>query len=397
MPLTAALGDELIDATACSDDAWRALHRARPRPTLTCRACSHPMHAKVSTRGLRFFAHDRERANCPAAGETAEHRELKAELATAIRAAGWIADLEAYPAPTDRGGWRADVLATSPSGDRVALEAQLAAMTADIGAARTALYAADAIRTLWVTTKHAPWLWSIPGVRVERAADRLVATRGCLRRPEVGGWEPARVELDRLVATFLAGRVVPHDVGYFTEHVSWGAKERQLWHKDALALVSVGNAERDREQRRREAEAWTKRAADQEAWERNVKALYARQQKLLPWVVEAAAQTGTVWVGAPPRLVSVEPMSAHIDDAAGNPKTAMGAAVWTGGVRFELSLFAVICPVAGRITSSLAASWRSRGVRVFVENEREAGNVARALGWRDGGPELLRGPIVATK
>lgn len=60
----------------------------------------------------------------------------------------------------------ADVLAIGPRGERVALEAQLVPMTAAGGEERTATYAADAIRTLWVTTKNTSWLYGIPGVKI---------------------------------------------------------------------------------------------------------------------------------------------------------------------------------------------------------------------------------------
>jgi hypothetical protein len=43
-------------------------------------------------------------------------------------------------------------------------------------------------------------------------------------------------------------------------------------------------------------------------------------------------------------------------------------------------LFAVVCRVASRNSRALAASWRRRGVRVFVEDPHEARRVAKALG-----------------
>ena len=76
---------------------------------------------------MRFFAHDADAPNCGLAGESLAHRLLKIELASAIRAAGWHAELE-----VPGNGWRADVLATSPDGKtRMAWEAQLAASTAE--------------------------------------------------------------------------------------------------------------------------------------------------------------------------------------------------------------------------------------------------------------------------
>jgi competence protein CoiA len=106
------------------------------------------LHAKVSQRGLRFFAHDAAHRDCPLAGETIEHRLLKSALAAAVRLTGWHAALEAT-AP-DR-SWRADVMATSPDGARrAAWEAQLSRQHEDDTTARTARYAADGIEVIWV-------------------------------------------------------------------------------------------------------------------------------------------------------------------------------------------------------------------------------------------------------
>ena len=88
---------------------WSEIHRRRPRVRLCCQQCDHPVHAKVSSGGLRFFAHDPERRpDCPAARETMEHHLLKLELATAVRSTGWRAELEATRPGAQ---WRADVLA----------------------------------------------------------------------------------------------------------------------------------------------------------------------------------------------------------------------------------------------------------------------------------------------
>lgn len=66
--------------------------------------------------------------------------------------------------------------------------------------------------------------------------------------------------------------------------------------------------------------------------------------------------------------------------------------VWLGGRHREgLFLFAVLSPVASRITASLADSWRRRGVRVFVVEDREGDRVARALGrWAASALQLHR-------
>src|SRR4051812_13768746 len=127
MPLTAS--SVQLDATLPDlgvDRRWEIVHRVRPRPMLSCPGCGSSLHAKVSpaSRKLRYFAHDAARTDCLLNGETLAHRLLKTELASAVREAGWIAELEVSG---DR--WRADVLATSPNGiRRIAWEAQLAGL-----------------------------------------------------------------------------------------------------------------------------------------------------------------------------------------------------------------------------------------------------------------------------
>lgn len=166
MPLTAVYADagvlDLTSDTVHDDVPWSALHRARPRPPLTCRECGHGLHAKVSRTGMRFFAHDAGAPMCALAGESLAHRLLKVELASAIRAAGWHAELEVAG-----DGWRADVLATSPDGTvRMAWEAQLAAATIDELTERTATMTASGLRVCWITDKDRPFIGHVPSVRI---------------------------------------------------------------------------------------------------------------------------------------------------------------------------------------------------------------------------------------
>ncbi|WP_457034191.1 hypothetical protein [Kitasatospora sp. P5_F3] len=95
--------------------AWKTVWRARPGAPLVCAECRHPVHAKVSRSGLRFFAHAPRPPHCEIAlqGESEAHHLLELELTGAARDAGAHAELEAR-APD--GSWRADVLATDPAG-----------------------------------------------------------------------------------------------------------------------------------------------------------------------------------------------------------------------------------------------------------------------------------------
>ncbi|MCX4821595.1 hypothetical protein OG883_17195 [Streptomyces sp. NBC_01142] len=109
---------------------------------LHCIYCEHRMHAKRSIAGLRYFAHDLDGAECSLGLETMEHRLLKLQLASAIRAAGHQAELE-VPGPDGR--WRADVLATTGSGRRMAWQAQMSSITTVDARRRTANLEADAV------------------------------------------------------------------------------------------------------------------------------------------------------------------------------------------------------------------------------------------------------------
>ncbi|MGO9900171.1 MAG: competence protein CoiA family protein [Solirubrobacteraceae bacterium] len=168
-----------IDSTSCDEGVWVAIYKTQPRTALFCRECGSSMHAKVSSQGTRFFAHDRKQLRCSLNGETPMHRLLKSQLAEIIRACGWNAEMEAMPSDSDIGGWRADVLASHHQhARRVAFEVQLAAMTVVEGRERSARYSGDAIETIWLTTKNTPWLWKPPACCVDASvSERGVAAR----------------------------------------------------------------------------------------------------------------------------------------------------------------------------------------------------------------------------
>lgn len=342
------------------------------------------MQAKVSKRGLRFFAHDRVSPECPAAGETPEHRALKALLAAAARSAGWIASIEVDPDADDAGGWRADVLARDIGSERrVALEAQLASMTVEVGRQRTALYAADRIRVLWATSKDSPWLLGLPGIKVvDDGSGGQVVTRGLARWLDAN-WslDVGPVPLDRVVAGFLEERAVERPLRYASEELQRGGRSIHLWHDDAVVVArasdvaAAGLYEAQQAARLAEAELEKERHAE------NIRALHSRQERLLPVAVEdARRERGGVWVGVPPRWAPRErPVDAT--EARGNLATAMGSVVWVGHSATEIRLFAVLSPVASRISPDLAASWHRRQARIYVAGDDEARRVARALGW----------------
>ena len=400
MPLTALHdgGDEVLDATACSDRHWATVHKVSPRVSLRCRACGHPMHAKVSPRGTRFFAHDRKVPDCPAAGETPLHRLLKGILADGIRAAGWSAVVEATPGSGDVGGWRADVLAVdATTGRRVAFEVQLAALTIADARSRTARYSADEIQTIWLTTRSAPWVWAVPGCRLEQvAADDAIeppafAVVAGLAKLVDDVWEnPPPVALQRVIAGVLASTIVAFVIGHVHEELPHGQGTRMLWHHEATALVPSAHVPRGRklarDQARAEARAnaeYERDRADRARHRSNLDALYDRQEHLVPIAVahatDALATGEYVWIGIPATRLLPGTVVGRFS-AAGNEKTAQGATVWIGRNRDALRLFAVCSPVASLASAGLGASWRRRHVRVYVAQANEAKRVAAALG-----------------
>ncbi|MGW8702348.1 competence protein CoiA family protein [Streptomyces eurythermus] len=226
--------------------AWEAVYRARPRPALACTQCGGPMHAKVSPRGGRFFAHDRRSPACAGAGETEEHRSLKRALAAAARQAGHRAQLEVT---ASHGGWRADVLVTSAGDRRTALEAQVSSAPVDDVVVRTRRYRDDGIAVVWFTHRAARWLAHVPAARLYRPAapDRpwkrtqpLVSRFSVVPCGEVcdprpfwhgpvhAGWDHDEERLlTEFVADVLDGRLVPRTftTALGTRYDGWAAPE----------------------------------------------------------------------------------------------------------------------------------------------------------------------------
>ena len=177
------------------------------------------MHAKQrSESGLRFFAHTVVVPDCPSQGESVRHLALKAEFAMAFRAAGWSAELE-----VSGQNWRADVLASDHSGNRVAIEVQLASITPEEVQDRTARHAAAGVRSLWVVATPRPlWARQFPTVLIN-TDDRVVSTVLITpppksKQPVLAG--PATVR--RFVERWTEGRLTAVDDLY------------QLWRPSSL-------------------------------------------------------------------------------------------------------------------------------------------------------------------
>ncbi|MET7802878.1 competence protein CoiA, partial [Streptomyces decoyicus] len=168
------------------------------------------MHAKTSRTGLRFFAHAPDAPTCALALESVAHHLMKLELANAARDAGAHAELEARGPD---GIWRADVLATDPTGTwKTALEAQLAPITdADI-TARTEKMRGEGVASIWFSDRSRPsWLGIVPSVRLERpeGAQHLAVGEGLVKFTG-GGWGAVSVSLTQFLTWVFARRIVTH-------------------------------------------------------------------------------------------------------------------------------------------------------------------------------------------
>ncbi|WP_309238870.1 competence protein CoiA family protein [Streptomyces lunaelactis] len=190
--------------------SWDAVWKMKPPAPLTCDECCHPMHAKTSRTGLRFFAHAPGAPACALALESVAHHLLKLELANAARDAGAHAELEARGPD---GTWRADVLATDPAGTwKTALEAQLAPITDADTIARTEKMHADGVTSIWFSDRpRPPWLGTVPSVRLERieGARHLAVGEGLVRFTG-RSWSAVSASLTQFLTWAFARRIVTH-------------------------------------------------------------------------------------------------------------------------------------------------------------------------------------------
>ncbi|MEV8034664.1 competence protein CoiA [Streptomyces sp. NPDC086182] len=246
---------------------WDAIHRVRPPAPLACPECSHGMHANVSSLGLRFFAHVPGAPACTLAEESMAHHLLKLELAQAVRAAGWMAELE-VSGPDGR--WRADVLTSTASGRRIALEALLASVTAAGIRDRTVRMSSYGVRSRWFSDRsRIPWLGAVPSVRSARQGDDLVAVEP-MARFAGAYWTPEpSIPLTEFVGRFLTSRFVSHAPRTPQRHVA--RPVTRLWAHPKCVLAEAKKLGDEEKQQR----------AAQEEQERAERRGYARREAAL--------------------------------------------------------------------------------------------------------------------
>ncbi|MFF4579973.1 competence protein CoiA family protein [Streptomyces sp. NPDC001373] len=308
MPFT-ALHPELGRIDSTQPDlgaglAWSQVHKVSPRVALTCPECAWGVHAKHSPNRVRFFCHDAGRPpECSLANESWEHHMLKLEMAGAVRAAGWFAELEVAAAD---GSWRADVMATSPDGTRrIAWEAQLSPITVEDIQARTDRYAAEDVAVCWVSPHKRPpvWLGAVPSIRVrvpEQAQAPWVVDDG-LGGFSSGTWSFQEAELCQFVRWVLHGllspcqsrsarrevmRIVDGEHHWFRRSLWWTSRQsaeaqdaheqERLRREEAARQRAEAARGREAQRKKREAEARARR----EQWLATPEGRKARQRQL---------------------------------------------------------------------------------------------------------------------
>ncbi|MEU8138639.1 competence protein CoiA family protein [Streptodolium elevatio] len=366
-----------IDTTqpdlGCGQDR-ESIYKPKSPVPLTCYDCGWRLHLVHRTHGrydLWFLRHAPHAPDCAAkaAGEGLQHHLLKLDLAHHARAAGWTAEFE-VAAPD--GSWRADVLATSPDGERrVALEAQMSAITVTDIEARTGRYRAAGIEVCWFTDrKTVPWLDYVPSVQIARVDDGpvqvtagparfvpewcedredcgLCACAGC--GPGVDGplpcgghgtWAMAGpLPLERFVAAICADTTRPYRLRTqgWDEHGRWrwitrayfALEDEQVRAESRRQEVITRRLEPERRQEAQHAAGEDNDTAAQ-AHHAAILALLQRQRALMKPVFEFVRHE----TGALPKVAD-----------EGSPDFAMGVPVYVRGAPY-----AVICPVAGRVT-----------------------------------------------
>ncbi|WOP07043.1 competence protein CoiA family protein [Streptomyces cyaneofuscatus] len=379
-----------IDATqadlGCGQDR-ESIYKVKPPAPLTCYECEWRLHLVHRTHGaydLWFLRHAKNAPHCGArlAGEGMAHHLLKLDLAHHVRAAGWSAE---YEVAAPDGSWRADVMATSPDGTRrVALEAQMSAISITDIETRTTRYAAAGVEVCWFTDrKTVPWLDNVPCAQIARPDDGAVqVTAGparfepewCRDRADCdwssgyvdgalpcgghGEWSDVHsFPLARFVAAICANTIRPHRLrvpSWKRDETIWRWISRryfELEEEQVRAMAwrkQVGERLAAIQQRQREA-----RAAAEREHMAAIEALLQRQKALVKPVVEFVFREA----GAYPMV-----------GRDGIPEFAMGVPVHVRG-----KPYAVICPVASRVP---ALRGRLAPLVLFAASERERSRIA---------------------
>ncbi|MFJ9646525.1 hypothetical protein [Streptomyces sp. NPDC101206] len=187
--------------------------------------------------------------------ESPDHLYLKWCLLTAAQEAGAVAAAEV----SGPGGvWRADVLASDAGGRwRIALEAQLAAISADDIRGRWERMLEDGVPSVWFCYRRAPWLGVVPSVRLGEVHDVVMVVEG-LARFTAGEWVKAG---PITLVDFLRRVFDGHMVSYSPERRVEGLVLDVLW-VDSRCLRAAADYRESEESARAWEEAEQRRAQE---------------------------------------------------------------------------------------------------------------------------------------
>ncbi|MFH8894564.1 hypothetical protein [Streptomyces sp. NPDC017949] len=245
------------------------------------------MHARLSRRRVPHFAHQPGAPDdCTEGEESPDHLYLKWCLLTAAQEAG--ADAAPEVAGPD-GAWRADVLASDPGGRwRMALEAQLSAITTPDIRDRWNRMLGDGVPSIWFCYRRPPWLGVVPSVRLGEVYDTAVVMEGLARFAD-GEW----VKAGPMTLTEFLRRVFDRQmVAYSPERRAEGLILDVLW-VDGRCLRAEADYQESQESARAREE--TERRREEE----DRRLLDARQQHedqlLQARLYEEEEVTGPSW------------------------------------------------------------------------------------------------------
>ncbi len=388
--------DSTLPDLGCGQ-AWEAVWKARPPAPLTCDECGHPMFAKVSHNGLRFFAHAPGAPKCSLALETLAHHLLKLELASGTRDAGAFAEMEVW-GPDRR--WRADVLASDPAGGwRMALEAQLSPITAADITGRAGQMRADGVPSIWFSDRpRPPWLGVVPSVRLARPDDGegLVVAAGLMKWG--GCWQDVPASLVGFLGWAFTGRIVPYQPPVCVRDgftVIWTAPHYARAFADYLAEIE---RRAERERRLREARIAARMSAEErrrdEIRKKNAATRIAAVSGAAKaeWAARGTAEGGEwrVWAVQRPgvRRLLCELADSDIPLSVG---WSTGDSRYAGGIPLVTAdgdLAYVFNPVPRRVRGEafllLAGTpllFPSEGTRVFFEQAMKKAGLTPVDGW----------------
>jgi hypothetical protein len=331
---------------------WEAVWKVRPPAPLTCDECHHPMHAKVSHTGLRFFAHASHAPSCALALETLAHHMLKLELLKAAQDAGVHAEMEVRGPD---GACRADVMTSDHGGTwRMALEAQLAPITAADITARTERMRADGVKAIWFSDRpRPPWFGVVPSVRLARPDDGqgLVVAEGLVKFRQCSDgsyadrflgsyWEVIPATLAQFLGWAFAGAIRPHRPRY-ADAMIWTAPRYIAEHEAAAERF-----ERIHAALQRPRERWLRSPDRAEEEESRRKERISRQEEIA-WKNAASRATALAQAAAAEQAARGTPEGARWRErGARRPGVAQAIALlarkynvtadvgWSGGRRY---------------------------------------------------------------